>query len=442
MEIKNYCNSSPELKKYDVVIVGAGPAGIMGALQCKEKNMNVLIVEQKSKPAMKLRISGKGRCNITNSAEKDEFMSKFGKNGKFLRQAFNQFFNTELLEFFNKRGVKFLLERGGRYFPESGDSDIIVDTLLNGIVNSRIEIVTGIKVNKISITDSDRFIISLNKIKSKNPIEFNIESEKVLLATGGKSYPATGSDGSGYKLAENLGHRIERILPALVPLKVKGDFAELFNGIVIKNCNVSVWKNGKKKEEKFGEIEFKNSHISGPVILSLSGKMVEMLNQGHSVSLLIDLKPALGYEQLEKRIIREIQSKNNRTLGDVLNSLLPKKMVNPFSETAKIDLDTRTDQIKSGVRRRVRNLLKEFRLEIKGSATFKRAIITSGGITLNEIDPNTMESKLINGLYFAGEIIDVDAVTGGYNLQAAFSTGWVAGKNIKKSLIKRGKFDE
>jgi len=415
------------LNQYDIVIIGAGPAGLMTAIESFRPNKNILILEKKYKPALKLRISGKGRCNITNDANFDEFISHFGKNGRFLKYAFSEFFNTDLLKYFNNLGVNFKLERGNRYFPKSDDANEIVNALIKKINSLGIKVETDSEVKEIKKDNNDNFILT---IKNKDK-QSTINTNNVVIATGGKSYPNTGSDGSGYKLAIQLGHKITPIIPALVPIETKGNTAQKLQGLTLKNANVEVRCKNKKIDEEFGEMLFTDFGVSGPIILSLSKTIVKLLTKGKKVSIVIDLKPALDHQTLDKRLLREIDQNSKKIFKSLLKSLLPSSLIPVFIELLKIPQNKQLSQINSDERKKLRMLLKEFSFEVKDFKLFDKAIITSGGINVREINSQTMESKIVKNLFFAGEIIDIDADTGGYNLQAAFSTGWVAGQCLK-----------
>ncbi|MEA3499408.1 MAG: NAD(P)/FAD-dependent oxidoreductase [Candidatus Marinimicrobia bacterium] len=423
------------LDQYDIIIIGAGPAGLMTAIESYQPNKNILILEKKYKPALKLRISGKGRCNITNDANYSEFISHFGKNGRFLKYSFSEFFNTDLLKFFNDLDVYFKLERGNRYFPKNDDANEIVNALLNKINSLGIKIETDSEV-KIIEKNENNFTLTINNTDSINNgfnKQFTINANNVVIATGGKSYPGTGSDGNGYKLASRLGHRVTKILPALVPIETKGKVAQKLQGLALKNVNVEVRCENKKIDEEFGEMIFTDFGVSGPIILSLSKTIVKLLTKGKKVNLVIDLKPALDHPTVDRRLLREIDQNSKKIFKSLLKTLLPNSLIPVFIELLKIPQDKQLSQINSEERKKLRMLLKEFTFEVKDFKMFSKAIITSGGINIKEINEQTMESKIVDNLFFVGEIIDIDADTGGYNLQAAFSTGWIAGKYLKNN---------
>lgn len=419
--------------EYDVIIIGAGPAGLIAAIECYKPSRKILILEKMYQPALKLRLCGKGRCNITNVADLDDFLSHFGKNGRFLKYAFAEFFNNDLLKYFEKLGVKCKLERGGRYFPQKDDAMEVVMALLNKVKSLNIAIATHSDVTGITKSPNNKFVISLNSQKltaNQDHRNSDLIADKVILATGGKSYPKTGSDGSGYKIGSMLGHTITPVLPSLVPLETSGSDAKKLQGLSLRNVNVRVWCDNKKVDELFGEMLFTKFGVDGPVILSLSRTIAKLISNKQKVIITIDLKPALDHKKLDKRLLREISELSRQNFKSLLKNLIPAKLIPVFIEKLAIPEDKLLSQINSEERKKLRLLLKEFRFEITGCRSYDRAIVTSGGISIKEIHPHTMESKLVEGLFFAGEIIDIDADTGGFNLQAAFSTGWIAGRAV------------
>ncbi len=424
--------------RYDIIVIGAGPAGLIAAIESFVPSRKILILEKMPRPALKLRISGKGRCNITNAANINDFLSHFGKNGRFLRSAFHEFFTTDLLQYFEELGVQFKLERGGRYFPQSDDAMEIVDALLNKINHLHIPLLTNHEIIRLTISPSPpapaaEFTVTIHQksVGTNTPHRsVTLRAGKIVLATGGKSYPKTGSNGTGFTLASQLGHAITPLSPSLVPLVTGGDTAKKLQGLSLRNVNVSVWRHGKKIAEQFGEMIFTHFGVSGPVILSLSHKVVQCLDQKRQVSLSIDLKPALDHNMLDRRLLREIHNRRKQHVKALLQQLLPKTMIAVFLEKLNIAPEKPLSELRAEERKHLRMLLKEFRLDIIGYRSFDEAIITSGGVCVQEIHPQTMESKIVKGLFFAGEIIDIDADTGGFNLQAAFSTGWLAGRSL------------
>ncbi len=424
------------ISQYDLVVIGSGPAGLIAAIESYHSSHKTIILEKMPRAALKLRISGKGRCNITNDAEFDDFISHFGNNGRFLKYSFREFFNKDLILYFEKMGIEFKLERGGRYFPQSDKAIEIVNALLQKLRRLNIPVLTNCEVIKIIKDPLGNFQIIVNKHNDSGSKIRNeqISSKKILIATGGKSYPKTGSNGQGYELAKDLGHAITPVYPALVPLKTKGGLAKSLQGLSLKNVNVNVWSQNKKIDEKFGEMLFTDSGLSGPIILALSKTVVKLMKEGQGVSVTIDLKPALDIQMVDRRLLREINEHGRQNFSTLLKKLLPQKMIPIFLQLLEISEDRKLSEISSENRKRLKLLLKEFPMEICGHSSYDEAIVTTGGVSVQEIKAKTMESKIVGNLFFAGEVIDIDADTGGYNLQAAFSTGWVAGRAIKESF--------
>lgn len=407
------------MNKYDVIIIGAGPAGLVAAGRAAELGSKVLVLEKMRTVGRKLLITGKGRCNITNNAEIAEFITHVFPNGRFLRNAFSQYFSNDIIKLLEKYGVDVTLERGGRYFPTSNKSADILQALLKWVNELGVEIRTGHRVEKLLVEDS-----MIKGVRVNGEV---IISEKVILATGGKSYPATGSTGDGYELARQLGHKIEKPIPALVPVETKGSVAQKLQGLNLRNVKAVVWVNGKKAGEAFGEMIFTHFGLSGPIILTLSRIMVKALQNEQKVEITVDLKPALDEQKLDRRLQRDLNEHGKKQLINIFRNWLPSSMIPVFIEMLKLDPEKVCHQVSGKERKNIRHLMKNMRFDISHNRSFKEAIITAGGILTNEIRPKTMESKLVSGLYFAGEIIDLDAETGGYNLQIAYSTGWLAG---------------
>jgi predicted Rossmann fold flavoprotein len=428
-------------KYFDVIVIGGGAAGLMAAGKAAENGEKTLLLEKTHRFGHKLSITGKGRCNITNKAHILEFLDRFGKNKKFLRQAFHCFFNDDLISFFEQRKVSCKVERGLRVFPESDNALEVVNALINWAHDNGARLQKNVAVKEIFAVNNQvsgvRIIDSTNNnaMPHKEHHETIYHSSKIILATGGASYPATGSTGDGYVIAKQLGHTIAPILPALVPLETQTSTASRLQGLSLKNVLCKIYINQKKQAEEFGEMIFTHFGVSGPIILSLSKLCVESIKERKTVSLSIDLKPALDEKKLNERIIRDLNNHGKMQLKTVLKQLLPNKMIPVVIDIAKINPDKICHQITGIERKRIVGILKDFRLDISKSRSFSEAIITTGGIQVNEINPRTMESLLIKGLFFAGEIIDIDADTGGFNLQAAFSTGWLAGVSSTKKTI-------
>jgi len=415
---------------YDLVVIGGGAAGLMAAGQAAGLSVKTLLLEKMDQPGRKIFITGKFRCNLTNEAEIPEFIGHFGKEGRFLRQAFHRFFSDDLKQFFLDQGIKTITERGGRVFPASGRSQGIVRALVRLCETSGVTIQTYAPVDRVLIEDG--------QIRGVITPKTRYEVGKVILATGGASYPGTGSTGDGYSLAKGLGHKIIPIRPALVPLTTRGDTAQRLQGLSLRNVGVSVWSDGRKTTQGFGEMLFTHFGISGPAILTLSRQVVDALESKMKVQLSIDLKPGLNEAKLDARLVRDLNKNGKKQFQTSLKDLLPSKMIPVCIDLVNIPGDKVCHQIRAVERKRLLSWLKDFRLEISGHRGFRHAIVTAGGVDTREIDPRTMESRLVKGLYFAGEVIDVDADTGGYNLQAAFSTGWLAGQSAGQTGDKHG----
>jgi len=409
------------MKARKVIVIGGGPAGLMAAGQAAEAGAETLLLEKMKRTGLKLCITGKGRCNITNIAEISEFIPHFGKTGPFLRQAFARFFNTDLMEFLNELGLELVTERGGRVFPASGKATDVQKVLLQWNKRARVQIKHSAPVDKLLIHDE--------RITGVVSTGRKIPCDAVILATGGVSYPATGSTGDGYRLCESAGHTVIPTRQALVPLVTSSDAAKRMTGLNLRNVNVRMLINGRKKREEFGEVVFTDFGMTGPTILTLSGEAVDNLRSGKKVTFSIDLKPGLDEKKLDARLQRDITSRGKEQISSLLRGLVAREMVPVCLDLTGIPGDQPVCNISAKERRRLRTWLKDFRLEVVGYRPFAEAIITAGGIDTREIDPRTMESRKIKGLFIAGELLDIQADTGGYNLQAAFSTGWLAGRS-------------
>ncbi len=408
------------MEKFDVIVVGAGPAGLLAAGSAAEGGSRVLVLEKMRQEGRKLLITGKGRCNITNDAEVGEFIKHVYPNGRFLRSAFGHFFSKDILAILERYGVETSLERGGRYFPASNKSVDVLSALLKWVNELKVEIRCGERVEKLLVEEQ-----CIKGVQSNGEV---FSAGKIILATGGKSYPATGSNGEGYELARSVGHSIQPVRPALVPLETEGRVAQNLQGLNLKNVRATVWVDDKKRGEDFGEMIFTHFGLSGPIILTLSRMVADALQQKSRVEVSIDLKPALDEQKLDARLLRDLDEAGKKQIVNLFKNWLPSSMIPVFLEVLGIDPEKEGHQVSAKERRRIRNLMKDFRFSISGHRSFKEAIITAGGVPTSEISPKTMESKLVSGLFFAGEMIDVDAETGGYNLQIAYSTGWLAGK--------------
>ena len=410
-----------------VIVVGGGPAGMMAAITAAENGKEVLIIEKMPSFGKKLLITGKGRCNITSSLYMSEFIKNTPGNGKFLYSAFQNYTNKDIIEFLHRQGLEVKEERGNRVFPVTDKSSDVLDCFLKRMDELKIKYKLHTKVEKILVKENQVIAIRTDK-------EI-IQTSNVILATGGKSYPLTGSTGDGYRIASELGHKIVKIKPSLVPLEVyEKEECKKMQGLSLRNVSIKLVDVNKNKTiyEDFGEMLFTHFGISGPIILSSSAHLVrykdiDNLLKDKKIVIKIDLKPALTDEQLDERILRDFKEFKNKQFKHSLDKLLPQKLIPVFIEKSEIEPEKRVNEITKEERNKMVHLLKDFEITIKNFRPVEEAIITSGGIDTKEINPKTMESKLIKGLYFAGEIIDVDSYTGGFNLQIAYSTGYTAG---------------
>ena len=412
----------------NVIVIGGGPAGILSAIKSAKEGNRVTIFEKNDKCGKKLLITGKGRCNITSSIEIEDFIKNIPGNGKFLYSAFQNFSNQDIIKMLENEGVKTKVERGNRVFPVSDKSIDVLNALLNILKKLNVKIVYNTEITDILVNENKVTGVITNT-KEK------IKADKVILATGGRSYPATGSTGDGYKMAKKLGHTVTEIRPSLVPLTIHEEkMCQKLQGLSLRNVKITIRHNKKIIYEDFGEMIFTHFGVSGPIILSASTillryKNIKELLKNKEIELLIDFKPALNKEKLDLRIRRDFEEFKNKQFKNSLNQLLPQKLIPVIIEKSEIDEDKKVNEITKEERQKLVNLLKEFKLTIKDFKEIEYAIVTAGGINIKEINPKTMESKIIKGLYFAGEIIDVDGYTGGFNLQIAYSTGYTAGMN-------------
>lgn len=416
-----------------LLVIGAGAAGLMAAGTAANEGVETLILERNERPARKVMITGKGRCNVTNNCNSlQELISNVPRNGRFLYGAFSRFMPSDVMDFFESRGVELKTERGNRVFPVSDNAADIVDAL-HGYAKSRARIMHG---RAVELLQNDGRVIG---VKTEDGEE--IYAEKVIIATGGLSYPGTGSTGDGYELARQAGHKITDLIPSLVPLEIHEGFCSDLMGLSLRNTAIKVvdTESGKTVYTDFGEMLFTHFGVSGPMILSASAHMRSMKSGKYKIY--IDLKPALTVEQLDARILRDFSENINRNFINALNSLLPKKLVPVIVKLSKIPLSTKVNQITKEQRHSLAQLLKGMCITVTGFRPVAEAIITSGGVDVSQINPKTMESKLTEGLYFAGEVIDADAYTGGFNLQIAFSTGRLAGLSAAEKIKENREFD-
>jgi len=420
-------------KNFDIAIIGAGPAGLIAAGRSASLGASVILLEKMEKPARKLRITGKGRCNITNMKPLEDYLKEIYPEPRFLRQAFSSFFNNDIIELLHQNGVETKTERGERVFPASDKAWDVADALVRWAKHHGVEIQNFAQVEDIILEDKTIQGLSIRNTKSNLIEDLGVKS--VIIATGGKSYPATGSTGDGYFFAEKLGHKIETLRPSLVGIETNPTYQSA-KGLSLRNVQITLWIEGKKNFTEFGEAEFTEYGIDGPIILRLSRKIIDFKTAKKKVELTLDLKPALDHQKLEARLTREIQELGKKDFKSLLKQLLPAPLVDVFIINMGIDQNKSVTQISGSERKKLINLLKEIRFEVTGFRGWNEAIITAGGVSIKEINPKTMESKIINNLYFAGEVIDVDGNTGGYNLQIAFSTGWLAGDSAARKLTE------
>ncbi len=406
-----------------VAIIGAGAAGSLAGYFASKSGADVTIFEKNNIIGRKLRITGKGRCNITNASDLEDIISNIYRNGNFMYSALYSFTNDDLMELFRNYGLKMKVERGNRVFPDSDKAIDVVLTIEKMLKDAGVKLEFNKKVNSIIVSDGKVKGIKLSSGKK-------IFYDSVIIATGGLSYPLTGSSGDGYDMAIKLGHSVTRLKAALVGLETSELPQKKMIGLNLKNIGISLYENNKKIYEDFGELEFRNYGIDGPVIKSASCYIED--SQKNSYHITLDLKPALSKEKLDLRIQRDFKKYMNKNFENALNELLPKKMIDFIIDLSEIDRHKVVHQITKVERTRLIECIKNIRFDIKKIRPIEEAIVTSGGIEVKEINPSTMESKKIEGLYFAGEIIDIDAYTGGYNLQAAFSTGYLAGSSSAK----------
>lgn len=405
----------------NVAVVGGGAAGMIAAIAAAENGHKVTLYEHNEKLGKKLFITGKGRCNVTNASDIDEIFNNIVTNSKFLYSSIYTFTNDMVMDFFEKDGLKLKVERGNRVFPASDHSSDVIKVLEKRLKKSGVTVKLNTNVERLLWDDSGiKGIVAENK---------DIMADAVIMATGGLSYKSTGSDGSGFKMVTGAGHSTSEFSPALVPITIEEDYPKEMQGVSLKNIEVEILNGKKKIYSAFGEMLFTHFGVTGPVILSASSKIIKHLKNGN-LTLKIDLKPALTEEQLDTRILREFKENINRDFKNSLDGLLPKKMIEPIIRYSGIPFDKKVNAITREERRNLVKAFKEFTMTINGIRGYDEAIITHGGVTVKEINPATMESKLIKGLYFAGEMIDVDALTGGYNLQIAWSTGYLAGTSV------------
>jgi len=409
---------------FDVIVIGAGPSGMIAAGRSSELGSNTLLLEKTDSPGKKLLISGNARCNITNNCpDVEDFIKNFSPTGKFLRNAFSVFFNKELLRFFRKRGLDFKVENNGKVFPVTDRAEDVLRILVKYVKDSGCVIFYRKEVSDI-IKQDDIFEITV-----KDGSMYS--AKKIILATGGLSYPKTGSTGFGFHIAEKFGHAVVKPRPGLTGIILKNNFLKEWQGVSFDDAGVSVYADGELIHKDAGEMIFTHFGISGPVILHMSHIVYDALRLSEKVFLSVDFKPGLNHHELELLLLEALKDNPLKKASNALKGIVPSKLVKKILETAHVDKDKKLAHLSKEEVRSVLDALKGFRLLVESVKPIQEAMITCGGVSVKEIDPKTMESRIVKGLYFAGELIDVDGRTGGYNLQAAFSTGWVAGGSPK-----------
>ncbi|SHI93484.1 BaiN/RdsA family NAD(P)/FAD-dependent oxidoreductase [Parasporobacterium paucivorans] len=407
----------------NVIVAGGGAAGMFAAIAAAGNGHNVFLVERNEKLGKKLYITGKGRCNLTNSSDMDVVFSNINSNPKFLYAALNCMNNQDVINFFENIGMRTKVERGNRVFPASDKSSDLIQALSREINRLNIHVILNTRIDKV-VCDDGKFRYVVLGDKSK------LHGDALVIATGGLSYPTTGSTGDGFEFAGKMGHTIISTQPSLVPLLIQEEFVKDLQGLSLKNVRASLYADEKLIFSDFGEMLFTHFGVSGPLILSASAFLVEK-NADKKLTLKIDLKPALDMEQLDHRILKDFSENVNKSFKNALDRLLPKKLIPVMIELSGIPADKKINEITKAQRLGLAVLLKSFPMTVTGKRGYSEAVITKGGVSVREINPSTMQSKRVEGVYFAGEVIDIDAMTGGYNLQLAWSTGWLAGISIK-----------
>ena len=432
-----------------VIVVGGGPAGMMAAITASKQGHQVTLIEKMPSLGRKLLITGKGRCNITSSLDMSKFIENTPTNGKFLYSCFQNFTNQDIIKFLKEEGLEIKEERGNRIFPVTDKSLDVLKCFTKKLKEQNIQVEYNTKVTELIVSETESEITNAKKeqklkidgVKTSKGVSEKIEkADKVILATGGKSYPLTGSTGDGYGLAKKVGHTVTELRPSLIPLETYDiETCRKLQGLTLKNVAIIIndIEKNKKIYEDFGEMIFTHFGVSGPIILSSSAHLTRYKNnlekmKNKKIVLKIDLKPALSEEKLEERVLRDFNELKNKQFKNSLDKLLPQKLIPVIIEKSSIPENKKVNEITKEERKKLVHLLKNYEIEIKGFRPIEEAIITSGGVSTKEINPKTMESKIVKGLYFAGEIIDVDSYTGGFNLQIAYSTGYTAGLEVNK----------
>ncbi len=411
---------------YDIAVVGGGAAGAMAAIRSSELGKRVVLVERNDAIGRKILITGKGRCNLTNTAPIEEFIERFGRQGRFLRSAFYAFFNEDLMEFFRSRGLEVKAERQGRVFPVTDKARSVVDVLVKSLAENKVGVRYNARLAALK-RSGDTFLLELQNGET-------VKAKHVILATGGASYKVTGSSGDGFRIAEELGHSVVPLKPGLVPLKTEEGWVKDLQGLGLENIRVT-FKCGKKSMVSgIGELMFTHFGVSGPLVLDMSGDVIDLLKGHKAAQLFIDLKPALRPTQIEGRLLNEFAANGKAQLKAVMKGYLPQRLIDVFLGLAGVKAAKEVSQITHNERRAIVGLFKALPLTVTGALPLEEAMVTGGGITTAQIDPRTMESKVVPGIYFAGEMIDGSAASGGYNLQQAFSTGYLAGQSAARKI--------
>lgn len=421
----NANNNANEVNMDSVIVVGAGPAGMMAAIKAAENGARVTVLEKMARPGKKMLITGKGRCNITNVAEKQELIKNIPGNGKFLHSCLKAYDNEDVQLFFQGLDVPVKTERGGRVFPVSDKAADVVEAMVLRLHELGVRLVTDARVAGFLLKDATGGVRRITGVRTADGREYR--GSAVIVATGGASYPGTGSTGDGYLWAAEAGHHVVKPLPALVPLETEDDWAKELSGLALKNVRAILLSDGEKAADMFGEMLFTHFGVSGPIILSLSRQAAQLLDEGHFLEMEIDLKPALNLEQLDARLLRDFEKYQRKEIKNGMKELLPGRLIEPVLDAAYLKPERMVNTITREERHRLAQVLKGLGMVVSGTRPIAEAIVTAGGVDVKEINPKTMESKLVRGLYFAGEVVDVDGYTGGFNLQAAFSMGAAAG---------------
>lgn len=415
------------MNSYDIAVIGAGAAGSMAAIRAGQLGKRVILLERNEIIGKKMLMTGRGRCNLTNSGKLDTFIEKFGKRpGQFLRNAFYAFSNEDVMDFFKSNGLELKSERQGRVFPLSDSARSVTQVLEKCLEENKVDVRYKARIRELG-RDGEKFILDTP--------EGPVTAKKVILATGGASYKDTGSTGDGFQIAQTLGHAILPLKQGLVPLKTKETWVKEVQGLTLKNIRLCFLAGKKKITSDVGELLFTHFGVSGPLILDLSADIVRLLSEESQMSLLIDLKPGIDSSEMEDKLLREIKEHGGREIKTMLASALPLKLAPLILRLVDIDLHKKIHQMNRDDRRKLAKILKELPLTITGPLALEEAMVTCGGVSIKEIDPRTMESRIVPGLYFAGEVIEGGAPSGGYNLQQAFSTGYLAGESSSECVI-------